>query len=348
MSALSEASTVSPADALLLQEDVLLLQEDFCALHGKRSALQPEVDVPLISYLREPRDEYDAAVSCLHPPGDTTAMAVRHELAFSAHLAVCFLCGDYPALCLSSAAVPRNIPGTCVDMDTLAGIFPGVCTALARLILCGDFKLGVACCGVVAAFGALTAWIVRVQSGSATRPRGRSCWLWRASFESSIEEAIRPTAPTTPCGNTDAQLRLIGPLQATRDAKWLARTSSDIADVLCAVLGGSQGPAATLWREKVSMLRNSLVLCIAVLDHCRGKLRGKAVDQCFVTVTGGFADKDVDNGKLASAASKRLTAPANFAVQQRLVEQLGAAVAALAPLAFLYGLIRAISLNIGV
>ena len=80
--------------------------------------------------------------------------------------------------------------------------------------------------------------------------------------------------------------------------------------------------------REVSVLRKSLVLCYAVLDHFRGTLRGKAVDQCFVTVIGGIADEDVKNGMLASATSARLTAPADVAVQQQLVEQLGAAVTA--------------------
>ena len=135
-----------------------------------------------------------------------------------------------------------------------------MCTALVHL-LCGDFKLGSPV--VVAAFGA--AWIVRVQSG-ATRSRGRSRCHGRASFERSIEEAMRPTTPATPCGTGTHQLRLT--VRSRHEtAEWRARTSSDTADVLCAVLGGWQGPA-TLWQEKFSVLRNSLVLCIAVLDQC--------------------------------------------------------------------------------
>ena len=82
------------------------------------------------------------------------------------------------------------------------------------------------------------------------------------------------------------------------------------------------------------------------------------------------ADVFAGPGNLASAASKRLTAPTNVAVKQRLVGQLGAAVTAMTLLvfcvptpdvsvfcdclsnrlvweAFLYGLISAISLNSG-
>ena len=79
------------------------------------------------------------------------------------------------------------------------------------------------------------------------------------------------------------------------------------------------------------MRRSFLELSIAVPDHCRGTLRGKAVDRCFETVIGGLADEDVDNRMLASAATKRLTAHADIAFQQRLVEQLGAAITAVTP-----------------
>ena len=112
----------------------------------------------------------DAAVNRWHPLCDTTAKAVRLELGFLAHLAVRFLGGECRALCLRSASILRSIPDTCVDVDTLAGFFPGVCNALVHLLLLGDFKLGSRV--VVAAFGALTAWIVRVQSDRANPTAG--------------------------------------------------------------------------------------------------------------------------------------------------------------------------------
>ena len=57
------------------------------------------------------------------------------------------------------------------------------------------------------------------------------------------------------------------PLQVIRDAEWLAGTCSGYAEVLCAVLDGSQEPAMTLWREKVSVRRNSW----AAVPPCVGK-----------------------------------------------------------------------------
>merc|ERR1719284_483773 len=86
-----------------------------------------------------------------------------------------------------------------------------------------------------------------------------------------------------------------------------------------------------MWREKVSVRRCFLELSIAVLDFCPRTLRGKAVDQSFETVIGGLADEDVDNRMLASEATKRLTTNADVGLQQRLVEQLGAAITAVAP-----------------
>ena len=76
----------------------------------------------------------------------------------------CALLGRVLSLCLRSASILKSSADTCVDVDTLAGFFPGVCAALVHLLLRGDFKLGSHV--VVAVFGALRAWIARVKDQS--------------------------------------------------------------------------------------------------------------------------------------------------------------------------------------
>jgi hypothetical protein len=191
-------------------------------------------------------DASDAALRCAkaalnrwYPLCDTTANAVRLEFGFLAHLAVRFLGGDCRALCLRSASILKSSADACVDVETLAGFFPGVCTALVHLLLRGDFKLGSHV--VVAVFGALRAWIARVLSDKVNLTTGSE----PLTLEGLFRKFNRGDYKTDDLSDATPQHRHApasrdGLVQVTRDAEWLARTSSNTADVLCVVLGGGR------------------------------------------------------------------------------------------------------------
>ena len=138
----------------------------------------------------------------------------------------CALLGrDCRALCLRSASILKSSADTCVDVDTLAGFFPGVCAALVHLLLRGDFKL--VSHVVVAVCGALRAWIARVKDQSRR-------------------------------------------LQDRRPERCYTATQACTSfSTFCAVFRrATHGPAASMWREKVSGRRGFLEQCIVVLYFC--------------------------------------------------------------------------------
>ncbi|CAK9022077.1 TELO2-interacting protein 1 homolog (Protein SMG10) [Durusdinium trenchii] len=191
------------------------------------------------------------------------------------------------------------------SVETLATFYPGVCTALAKILLkSGDAKLGSKL--VVASCSCLTSWITVVLGAEpgqwpqdSCEPRAALAALFALQNGRSVEE----------------------PGSTSRSAM-LSETGARSSEVLCAVLGAPE----QLWAEKASVREAFLDLAMKGLGRCSHSLTGEALDACFEVVFAGLAEET------ASTASDFLQASEWNAgqLQPRLSEWLLRLLAALA------------------
>lgn len=268
---------------------------------------------------------------------DRTAEIVRMQLGFLAHLSLHFLASGHRELCCQCALVLQAIAETEEDADTLACFFPGVCTAIVKFLLQGDFKLGSK--AEAAACDAWRAWIVRVLADAANPACAAvEGVLTLAGLFEGYNSQVRDGKTSKPVLASPAAAKSKSTTssklpQLERDGTWLAETGARTAEALVGVLRPSNGKLSITSTDKAGVRRALLRLAIAVLEHCQGTLVGPAVDCCFDAVVGGLADTaETNQGLVRVFLRDRLCGQVpDFRLRERLAERLGVLLQAVLP-----------------
>eukprot|EP00927_Polykrikos_kofoidii_P021885 TRINITY_DN20593_c0_g1_i1.p1 TRINITY_DN20593_c0_g1~~TRINITY_DN20593_c0_g1_i1.p1 ORF type:complete len:1396 (+),score=167.59 TRINITY_DN20593_c0_g1_i1:166-4353(+) len=317
----------------IVMERLLAVLEELLPFESKIASEQCRSEAPVAS--RE--DAAATALRCAetlmrrwYPVCDKTAEIVRMQLGYLAHMGVSFLDGGHRELRCRSAAVLRSIPRAVDDVDAMACFYPGVCIALVKVLLHGDFKLGSKV--VVAACGAWQEWILRVLSDAANPACAAAVPL---SLDSLFSDYNRKDQQANAAVSAQSPARTVGKLPTlTRNAVWLAETSARTGEALVAVLRPSRSSTSSALGEKSSVRRAFLDLALAVLRNCGATLTGEPTSACFEVILGGLMDIDEPNRKFAEKyLLERIGSGASFelGLRDRLWERLLAMLQELQP-----------------
>ncbi|CAE8730813.1 unnamed protein product, partial [Polarella glacialis] len=291
---------------LVCERLLVVLEAQLGSIQSKRAAVLEEAAARALRGA-------DALLRRWYLHSDRGAELTRMQLGFLVHLTVQLLVGlesrEQRLRCLGVLRVVAEVEQ---DPDVLACFYPGVCTALARLLLQGagdgDFKLGSRV--VAAACDAWRAWLCTVLADSANahlRTTQSSCSktpftlaeLFRKQNERTSPVALHAAAAASkPQGvqqHSGANRQGSGMPTLLRDATWLEETSARTAEALVAALHPTRGPAAVLWSDKAVVRKGFIDLSLAVLKDCRSTLPGPAVDSCFEAVLAGLSDDAAEN-----------------------------------------------------
>eukprot|EP00435_Cladocopium_sp_Y103_P029983 s2196_g7.t1 len=218
----------------------------------------------------------------------------KMQTGFIAHLAVSLLSEEASREeQLLSAEVLQTLAEV-ESVDTLASFYPGVCTALAKVLLKRSHgQIGSRM--VVASCSCFSAWLQAVLTNEINHHLLSSHPAFEA-FElvsSSISEGLAQifSLQSARCAqslpsNTGAQLPGLG---LARDETWLDETSSRTSQVLVAILRGEHS-TATLWAEKASVRQAFLNLSMNAVRRCNRTLKEDALEACFENVFASLSD----------------------------------------------------------
>ncbi|CAJ1430038.1 unnamed protein product [Effrenium voratum] len=199
------------------------------------------------------------------------------QVGFLAHLAVCVLSSEALRVQVLALNLLQAIAEVEVCPETLARYFPGVCTALAKLLLKKDAQARSK--AVVAGASSLGAW------ASAVLAEARVSETQLAALERRRNQAPRSLAEVFALSSANAAAITKG--QDRGEEEWLEETSQRTSEVLVAVL---QTAAGSLWSEKVSVRQAFLDLSIQVLQECGRCLTSGATEACFEVVFAALSD----------------------------------------------------------
>ena len=227
----------------------------------------------------------------------------RMQFGYLAHLAVQLLNAGVSSKSapsrdqlLASVSLLHAMADIPAAGDMLANFYPGVCTALVKLLLQAgkEFKVGFKI--VVLGCGCLGAWMRAVLgNGVNAELRARQTPLTLAELFCQHNQRERGAEVTDPGMETRpavAEPSTNCPLpKLKRDLAWQKETGRQSSDALIAVLRQAEVAAETLWAQKSSVRRGFLDLCITVLQHCDSAVTSEAVEACFEVVLAGLSDE---------------------------------------------------------
>ena len=192
--------------------------------------------------------------------------------------------------------------------NVLATFYPGVCTALVKLLLQAGKEFKVAFKIVVVSCGCLGAWMRAVLGNDVNadllgevkiRPplTLEELFLQHNNPQKGPDMTVA-SGTKQAAGQSPGSRGVLPALH--RDSAWLRETGRQSSDALVAVLRQAETAAETLWAEKASVRQAFLDLCISVLRHCDRSVTGEAVEACFEVVLAGLSDESPDAKRAAT------------------------------------------------
>ena len=274
----------------------------------------------------------------------------RIQLGYLAHLAVQLLSvGVFSKgrptrdQVISSVLVLQSMADTEATSDLLLNFYPGVCTALVKLLLQAgkEFKVGFKI--VIVGCSCLGAWL-RVVLGNArnsellaaeSRPPLTLAEIFRQHNDPDGERGPE-TATACKEGQVPHDAYRNGthgprtghriPPKLSRDSAWLEETSRQSSEALIAVLHQAEVATETLWAEKAAVRLAFIGLCVTILKHCDRTVTGRAVEACFEVVLAGLSDDSEEARQAATGFMRDLlvdkSAGEAVKVRGRIVEWL--------------------------
>ena len=220
------------------------------------------------------------------------------------------------------------------DADMLANFYPGVCTALVKLLLQAgkEFKVGFKI--VIVSCRCLREWICAVLGNTPNsellaaahkRTPLTLAELFRQHNNPDGEEDMAPLREKLP-PRTRSKTKTVLP-QLNRNSAWLEETSLQTSEALVAVLRQAEVAAETLWAEKPTVRLGFLDLCTTILRHCGRSVTGEAAEACFEVVLAGLSDESQAAREAAIAFMQEMLASGfgeepSVQVRGRIVEWL--------------------------
>ena len=213
----------------------------------------------------------------------------KMQTGFIAHLAVSFLSVEVSREeHLLSAEVLQTLAEV-EPVDSLASFYPGVCTALAKVLLGRAHgkgsKVVVACCRC------FSAWLQAVLANEVNH-----LGTVQVSKNSGLEDLVQIFSRSVSLdqskpSNGEAS-QLPGLSNLNRDEIWLEETGTRTSQVLIAVLRGEHS-TGTLWSEKASVRQALLDLSISAVRKCNKTLKQEALEACLEIVFASLCDEPV-------------------------------------------------------
>ena len=219
----------------------------------------------------------------------------KMQTGFIAHLAVSMLSEEASREeQLLSAEVLQTLAEV-ESIDTLASFYPGVCTALAKVLLRRSHgQIGSRM--VVASCSCFSAWLQAVLTDEINHHLLNSPPAVEL-VSSSIPEGLaqifslhRSTRSAQSLPSNKGAAQLPGLPDLNRDEIWLDETSSRTSQVLVAILRGEHS-TATLWAEKASVRQAFLDLSMNAVRRCNKTLKEDALEACFENVFASLSDE---------------------------------------------------------
>ena len=238
----------------------------------------------------------------------------RVQLGYLAHLAIQLLSRGISSKgrpsrdqVISSVLVLQAMAEADAAADVLANFYPGVCTALVKLLLQAgkEFKVGFKI--VILACRCLGEWICAVLGTSPTSELVAAAHkqtpltlteLFRQHNKPDGEAHIASVREMKLPPRTRSKTVLP---QLNRNSAWLEETSLQTSEALVTVLRQAEVAAETLWSEKPTVRLAFLDLCTAILKNCRRSVTGEAVEACFEVVLAGLSDESQAAREAATA-----------------------------------------------
>ncbi|CAK0813522.1 unnamed protein product [Prorocentrum cordatum] len=240
---------------------------------------------------------------------DRSGELVRLQVGFLVHLAVRLADGGSRELRLRALQVLRHAGEAEDDADALACFYPGVCSALAGLLIRADFKLGSKV--VAAACDAWRTWLAGVLADSRNlgivqrrSPLRLADLFWEHNQRvgGTLEAAPDATAGSAAVALAAAPGRLP---KVLRDAAWLEEVGARTGEALCAALRPQGAPTAALWAEKASVRLAFLRLAATAVGRCSHTLPRQALEATLEVLLGGLSDDAGQNRGCAAEALRR-------------------------------------------
>ncbi|CAE7827991.1 PHT4 [Symbiodinium necroappetens] len=236
------------------------------------------------------------------------------QLGYLAHLAIQLLSRGISSKgrpsrdqVISSVLVLQAMAEADAAADVLANFYPGVCTALVKLLLQAgkEFKVGFKI--VILACRCLGEWTCAVLGTSPTSELVAAAHkqtpltlteLFRQHNKPDGEAHIASVREIKLPPRTRSKTVLP---QLNRNSAWLEETSLQTSEALVTVLRQAEVAAETLWSEKPTVRLAFLDLCTAILKNCRRSVTGEAVEACFEVVLAGLSDESQAAREAAAA-----------------------------------------------
>ena len=261
----------------------------------------------------------------------------RMQVGFVAHLAVRLLSEDGVSReqQLLSLELLQAVTEVERSIDNLASFYPGVCTALARVLLRHGSHAKAGSKVIIASCGCFSAWLQAVLSNERNLhlldTESDSTALELAFSSGSVAQGLarifsmhtrtgKTSTESPPFKNRAAQHAGLPDLK--RDKTWLDETSKRTSQVFLAVLRGSCS-TDTLWLEKSVVRQAFLDLSISAIRGCSKTLTSDAVEACFELVFASLSETEETEAKTSRLfLQESLESEQAWLVQSRLEDWL--------------------------
>ena len=261
----------------------------------------------------------------------------RMQVGFMAHLAVRLLSEDSASReqQLLSLELLQAVTEVERSIDNLASFYPGVCTALARVLLRHGSHAKAGSKVIIASCGCFSAWLQAVLSNEGNLhlldTESDSTALELAFSSGSVAQGLarifsmhtgrgKNSTESPPFKNRAAQHAGLPDLK--RDKTWLDETSKRTSQVFLAVLRGGCS-TDTLWSEKSVVRQAFLDLSISAIRGCSKTLTSDAVEACFELVFASLSETEETEAKTSRLfLQESLESGQAWLVQSRLEDWL--------------------------